>query len=369
MSPNISVVHATTVHNWYDNRIFEKMVCGLAKRGWRVTYIAQGPIPKDKYPDIDFRELPSGGLKTRIGNNFRVLALATGIGRSIFHFHDPELMLVGLVLRALGWQVVYDVHEDYKLSIRQKSFGGHFVRTVVAHAVALLETFCRAVMHVILAEKAYLYRFPKAQFVLNYPLKQSAVKRNRRTKWDRLNLIYTGTVSVDRGALLFSEILHLIPNAELYIVGNCGKDLEETIRRASVDVADRLHINVKENGVRFSVIEDFYRHGEWAYGLALFPKTRHYHEKELTKFFEYMRYGIPILCSNFPVWKKLVEENGAGICINSEDLKTDLLRRLPELCDRKGWQSLADNVFAAASKYSWDTQLNKLENLYRRAAM
>ncbi|MCE7896768.1 MAG: glycosyl transferase, partial [Gammaproteobacteria bacterium PRO8] len=50
----------------------------------------------------------------------------------------------------------------------------------------------------------------------------------------------------------------------------------------------------------FSEITKAYLEGGWRWGLALFPDTPHYRDKELTKFFEYMSFRIPIICSDFP---------------------------------------------------------------------
>ena len=46
----------------------------------------------------------------------------------------------------------------------------------------------------------------------------------------------------------------------------------------------------------------------WTAGIAIFPFTEHYYEKELTKFFEYMVAGLPVVLSHFPTWRALVED-------------------------------------------------------------
>ena len=61
------------------------------------------------------------------------------------------------------------------------------------------------------------------------------------------------------------------------------------------------------------------RQGGWLAGLAIFPPNPHYYEKELTKFFEYMGAGLPIVCSDFPAWRTLMAETGAGICVDPQD--------------------------------------------------
>ena len=37
--------------------------------------------------------------------------------------------------------------------------------------------------------------------------------------------------------------------------------------------------------------------------------------------FEYMAAGLPFIASDFPVWKKIVDESKAGICVNPYDIK------------------------------------------------
>ena len=58
----------------------------------------------------------------------------------IYHFHDPVLILVGIVLKLLGKKVVYDVHEDYSKQILYKEWVGKgYVRRVVAFITNMIE--------------------------------------------------------------------------------------------------------------------------------------------------------------------------------------------------------------------------------------
>src|SRR5690625_6021755 len=57
----------------------------------------------------------------------------------------------------------------------------------------------------------------------------------------------------------------------------------------------------------------------WLAGIALFPPTEHYMKKELTKFFEYMNAGLPIICSHFPQWKTFIDKYNCGIAVDPYD--------------------------------------------------
>ena len=50
--------------------------------------------------------------------------MRTGLRQNarIFHFHDPELIPLGLLLRMLRHQVIYDVHEDLPRAILYKEW-------------------------------------------------------------------------------------------------------------------------------------------------------------------------------------------------------------------------------------------------------
>jgi glycosyltransferase involved in cell wall biosynthesis len=102
-------------------------------------------------------------------------------------------------------------------------------------------------------------------------------------------------------------------------------------------------------------------------GLALFPDTEHYRRKLLTKIFEYMMAGIPVLCSNFPAWSALIQRIGCGIAVDPGN-KSDVMKAIEYLrgnpqeariMGQKGRQ-------AVLSHYNWDKESTKLQALYQR---
>jgi len=368
MDKMTNVVHLTTVHPWDDNRIFQKMVLGLRGRGYQVHYVAKEStvIDESKYEGVTFMKLKPGGKFQRLLNMFVALKKVLAIKKGIVHFHDPELIFVGAALRVFGWKVVYDVHEDNKLGFKQKEYLPLYIRSIASLLISVIEAVAQKIFHIVIAEKAYQYRFKDGIQVLNYPVARTGLKQNVRENWDVINLIYTGSVSVDRGALKFHEILKAMPDAELYVVGRCDDQLKQSIINSALDVKDRLHLHVSEAGRPYQEIAKFYAISDWAFGIAVFPKTDHYYEKELTKFFEYLQSGIPILCSEFPVWKELIEDSGAGVCVDGDNVVKGIMSRYEIIKDKKEWEKMSQNAFAVAKKYTWESQLEELLKLYQR---
>lgn len=118
------VVHMTTVHHPMDTRIFHKECASLANAAYDVTLIATD------HPDLDrvkpaFKLIKLKKAANRwvrmTKNSWQAYRLAKQLEADVYHFHDPELIWVGWLLKNKSNHVVYDIHEDYETGIRQKN--------------------------------------------------------------------------------------------------------------------------------------------------------------------------------------------------------------------------------------------------------
>ena len=134
------VVHMTSVHNPFDGRIFHKECKSLVQAGFDVTLIA----PNNRNEIVE--EIKIKGVekaKSRFQRIFRttwqVFNRARREKADIYHFHDPELIPVGIMLKRLGNHVIYDNHEDLPLQIQQKTWIPAILRKVLKFVVMLAE--------------------------------------------------------------------------------------------------------------------------------------------------------------------------------------------------------------------------------------
>ncbi|WP_035177823.1 glycosyltransferase [Alkalihalobacterium bogoriense] len=313
------VVHITTVHHPLDPRIYYKQCQSLAKAGYDITLIA--PESEDDIPNLGVEVISIKKSKNRLfrmlGTTFQAFKMAKKIKADYYHFHDPELLLVGFLLKRKSNVVIYDIHEDYETSILQKTYIAKPLRTFIAKAYRFVEKVLTRKMEICLAEKYYAEKYPQGVCILNYPIiNEKLVNREPIASEIEDKVIYTGNVTKDRGALYHAKLPKIDPLLTVYIYGKCSEALANEMFAVVSPNKDKLVIEGIEQYVPKDIIDEGYSSQCWLAGLALFPPTDHYMKKELTKFFEYMTAGIPIVCSDFPVWNEFIETYSCGITVN-----------------------------------------------------
>ena len=110
-------------------------------------------------------------------------------------------------------------------------------------------------------------------------------------------------------------------------------------------------------------VNDLY--GSARAGIVIYQPAQNHYEAQPVKMFEYMAAGLPVIASNFPLWKKIVEKTGCGICVDPQNPKDvrdacmDLLNN-PE----KGQEMGRLGRLAVVEKYCWSNEEKKLLDLY-----
>ena len=364
------VVHLTTVHHPYDPRIYHKECQSLKNAGFDVTLIAQtSDDDEEKYYEKPIRHIPLKKYASRLQRMtlgvYEAYKKAKYMKADVYHFHDPELLPVGWLLKNKNNVVIYDIHEDYITSILQKDYLPEPVKKIVAALYDVLERFLTKHMELCLAEKYYIERYPTGVHILNYPTVNERFMNHERKGKAENKLLYTGNVSLVRGAMEHAKLPTILPDIEVHFVGKCPQELAEKMYAEAGEAKDRLKFEGIDRFVEKEVIEERYLETNWLAGIALFPPTEHYMRKELTKFFEYMNAGLPIICSDFPVWKKFVETYECGIAVNPNDdeaIKEAILflQHNPEEAKRMG----ENGKKAVLEELNWKTEEKKLIDWY-----
>lgn len=370
MNKKIKVCHLSSVHFAIDTRIYFKQCKTLSKQ-YQVSLIAIHPtheiiddiqiIPFKRYHNRKFRVFCSW---------FIMLLKSIKVNAKVYHFHDPELIPCGLVLRLLGKKVIWDVHEN----IADDIFDKHWIRyrKIAYYVFSFFEYLACKSFYLILAEKSYLTRYQKKSknisLVLNYcqtDFFEPHIKKDYRASG---NLFYIGILLENRGILQILEAIKKLKEEgydfHFHCVGELFSDLNKQIHALSYyeEIKEQLHFygrKTLDKGYEMAKNMDI--------GMCLIWPMKNSTESYPTKLFEYMAVGLPIITSNFPLYESVVLENKVGICVNPLDLESIKKAILDIHNDVEKSKHMGDlGKKTVKELYSWDSESAELTRVYDR---
>ena len=301
------------------------------------------------------------------GTAWRVLRAARAERADVYHFHDPELIPVGLYLKLAGKRVIYDVHDDLPGAVLSKAWIRPGLRRSVARVVAVLETsLARLFDVVIVANPAHGDRFPAARTVAvrNLPdlieFPGPAMSQAAREP----AVVYVGDLTRARGALQMVQAMALLPascRARLWLGGRFSEPgLEAACRAlpgwARVDFLGWLD--------RAAVAG---RLGRARVGLVPLQPVPHYRANYPVKLFEYMAAGLPVVAADLPLCREVVETAGCGLVVDPREPAAiagaiSWLLEHPAEAEAMGRRGRA----AVEQRYTWQAESRTLLALYDR---
>jgi glycosyltransferase involved in cell wall biosynthesis len=100
-------------------------------------------------------------------------------------------------------------------------------------------------------------------------------------------------------------------------------------------------------------------------GLVTLHPIINYRDALPVKMFEYMAAGIPVIASDIPLWRSIIESADCGICVDPFDPGAiagaiDSLFENPE----RAWRMGENGRKAVVSKYNWSIEEKKLYRFY-----
>lgn len=369
---NKKVCILTSVHPAFDTRIFHKQAKTLVKEGYAVTLIVQHD--KDEITDgvkIVALPKPRNRFERMFLGTWRVFAKGLNEKADIYHFHDPELLPVGVLLKLVTKaKVIFDVHENVKWDITTKSWLPKLARKPLSMMYRLTEKLSLPVIdEIIIAEDSYIKNYKKHSNILvlrNYPL-LSYIGEHSGVKTSRPTLVYVGGISEARGVLELIQSAKLLkPRYENILLTLVGQiylaSLEEKVHELleQFDLQDNICL---AGQVKHDEIYDILLRCH--IGMAVLHPTPNYIESLPTKLFEYMAVGLPVIASDFPVWKGIVEGNNCGLTVNPLDpaeiaRAVEYLLEHPEETSKMG----GNGRKAVVEIYNWEAESKKLIAVY-----
>jgi glycosyltransferase involved in cell wall biosynthesis len=368
---HVKVCHLTTVHPVWDVRIFKKECKTLADAGYETALVVQHN-QNECIEGVKVKGLPkSSRRRSRLTRSLRIgFWIDRHEKAHLYHFHDPELILAGIILKAMGKKVIYDVHEDYPRSLLSddRTWMPDWSRKVVSSVVSLSEWFGAKIFDgVVAATPAIGKRFPASKTVIvqNYPILNEFINDETVPYKDRFNvMVYVGGLSYLRGIREMVQAMTRLPRdqqCKLLLAGHFDSSaVEDEVKRLR-GWEDVEFVGWKSRADIARIL------GESKMGLVVFHPVPNHTEAQPNKLFEYMSAGIPVIASDFPLWREIVEGNRCGLLVNPLDSEAIAdamawLLRHPEEAEQMG----RNGRRVVYERYNWNAESGKLLEFYER---
>ncbi len=320
-------------HNATAKRIFEREAQSFVSLGHHVTIIASH---EDKKAEINteikiIALTRRRGLIARFYKNIVLMIKGFRLHADIWYCHELDSLLIGILLKFFkGGKLVFDCHEYYPEKKKYQWGKKHFRLGILAYAaMRCYERFFYRFSDALVAVNQHmadrLAKIGKPVFVLpNYPVLAFAEGQKQYKKKIRVcsskTLIYAGSITRLRNIHQLVRVLAILRkrfdlDVNLAVYGKGSNDyISEIIGLAKeLGVSDRLIIDRLAPQDVHNIL------CKAAIGMFLLDgKDESHHWREPTKFFEYAAAGIPVIFSDLPAKRRLVEKFGNGYLVDPE---------------------------------------------------
>jgi glycosyltransferase involved in cell wall biosynthesis len=362
------IAHLTSAHPRDDTRVFLKECRSLAAHGHQVSLVVadgRGDEMRDGVAIVDV-----GRSTGRLGRMFKATRLvyqkAVELDADVYHLHDPELLPLGLRLKRRGKRVVFDAHEDVPKQLLGKHYLHPWVRRVLSWGFAHFERHACARFDGVVAATPYIRdKFlainPRSVDINNFPM--IGELESPVTWQDKADEVcYVGSIAEIRGIKQLVRAMDATRQpARLNLVGGFAEARVEAEVRTYPGWSKVNAMGVQgREGVRDVL-------GRSVAGVVTLHPTINYLDSLPIKMFEYMSAGIPVIASDFDLWRAIVQDNDCGVCVNPLDPAAIASAIDHLLSHRAEAEKMGRNGRQAVlSRYNWAREEHKLVEFYDR---
>ena len=359
------VCHVTSVHPRYDVRIFLKECVSLARAGYEVTLLCADNLPREIRDGVTIKSVayfPSGRIKRILGAKKVMLKGALEIDADIYHLHDPELLPVALSLKKRGKIVIFDSHEDVPRQILHKPWIPKIFRKIISSIFENYEKSAAKKLDQIVTATPFIEAIfrkstEKVTTICNFP-KISEFEELTKVRNEARSLCYIGGITQNRG---ISQLVRAVEIAQTELL-LCGDFESEKLKQEIGSLPGFKYVKYHGYLNRAGIIKIL---SESSIGIVTLLPTQNHLNSYPIKMFEYMAAGIPVIASDFPLWREVIEGNQCGICVDPLNVD-EIAGAITSLTENplQGSSMGVNGKKAIHEKYNWENEEKKLLNLY-----
>lgn len=375
------VLHLAYNHQLEDIRIYHKECKTLSKNGYNVMYITSDINGAGDIHSKNFRGYTINDAK----NTFRRRSLffwkyykkkyeirkkywdeIEKTNPDVIHFHEEYFWAMAKKMKEKGYCVIYDAHEDIaaQMYTRYISYYGKSIAKILRRIVSYKEQKMMKYVDYVITATPHIKNVLKKKgtrkpiiVVNNYPLLEGDLTMGGEGYLLRESIFfYAGGLVSQRRIPEIAEAAKYV-SAKVVFAGDISDDEKKDLLARS------------DNKVEFMGMLDRKRVNEMYQasigGFVLYTREPNHYCAKPIKMFEYMLAGIPFICSDFPLWRKLVEKYECGICINQDSIEEIIDAMNYIINNKKEAKIMGENGRKAVlEKFNWSREEKKLLKLY-----
>ena len=295
--------------------------------------------------------------------NIRFFTHAYRNKAGIYHSHDLNTLIPAyLVSRLRGTKLIYDAHEvsTDRAGWKNKKWWETIERILIRKADQVITTNQTRAEYF-----AKQYAISPPHIIRNVPPYQELKKTNRIREVCQIDeeqpiILYQGGIQRERGIENMVKCIPLVRKGVFVFIGNGAlkpdiinlvEDLGLQSRACFIDAVPN------EELLTYTASADI--------GLQLLQNTCFNHYSACSnKLHEYLMAGIPVIASDLPEMRKVVETTKTGLLVNPDEIEmvAQAINQLIE--DKDLYHRLQQNTRKAATMYKWENEEQKLLSIY-----
>lgn len=379
----MKIVHVGYSHRPDDIRIYQKECLSLEKCGHEVFYVTSNR--NCKHIEVPHSKVQVILLKlSRPDNRLRCVFYWEDLKRvlsfldaDVYHFHEFYILPLLFYMKRRGKKVIYDLHEDTPRDMQPGIYKryGKIIGKLIIRLVEIYENYhIKKADYIITATPHIAERCRKlsknVECIANYPIIHENGKADEEfdesektgesiseTHLKEPILCYCGSMTEDRNISMYVKMMEQI-EGKLFLAGA----LDDSYRKELEGITSWRKVKCLGYLDRSGVAR-LYRESD--IGLCILKNIPNTYYGFPNKIFEYMEAGLPVICSDFPNYREIVEGNNCGIAVPCNDIVAAIkavkeIRSHPELAVQMG----ENGRKAVREKYNWKTEEKKLLKLY-----
>ncbi|WP_227134350.1 glycosyltransferase family 4 protein [Halorubellus salinus] len=369
-----SICVLSTVHDPLNTRVYHKEAKAASNAGYDVTMVAHDP-PENHEGAVEFLSL--GQAETRYkrwAHLPRAYTIARSLNSDIYHFHDPELLPIGVMLqRTTNAHVIYDAHEDYAYNaIEYREWIPGPIRPAISKTFPLIQSaFANRLDRVItttesIAEQFIQFGHENVEVIHNYPKTENiSIGRPPIKQSKEITLVYVGSFEHIHGLM---PMLHLVrelsdrgASVELWMLGSFNEGHHE---RSAKEFIDNHNLQENIHFVGRIPYEDIFSYLNCAdLGLCLVDQKRCEHALP-TKIFEYMYSKTPVVATDAQSIRPYISrEVGRLVSQTDPEGQADAIEEL--ISDSTRLEKMGNRGRELVEeRYNWEQEADLLVSIY-----